>query len=85
MRADALESTRVFAETLCEALPNLTPKDAYWRITLVVGAYLYAFSDTHRLNLPAPGICNPDDYEEVLSAIMELCDRQHAREADDGL
>ena len=63
------KSTRIFAEALREALPHLSAKDAYWRTTLVVGAYLYAFSDTHRLDIMAPGVCNPNDHEEVLDAI----------------
>jgi hypothetical protein len=33
------------------------------------GAYLYAFSDTHRLDIMAPGICNPNDTEEVFAAV----------------
>jgi AcrR family transcriptional regulator len=70
LRTDVYDkSTRVFAEILREALPHLSAKDAYWRTTLVVGAYLYAFSDTHRLDVMAPGVCNPNDHDEVLDAI----------------
>jgi len=63
------ESTRIFAEALHDLLPHLSEKDVYWRMTMVVGGYLYAFSDTHRLEVMAPGICNPNDVDEVLSAI----------------
>jgi AcrR family transcriptional regulator len=66
------KSTRIFAEALREALPHLTARDAYWRTTLIVGAYLYAFSDTHRLDVMAPGICNPNDHDEVLAAITSF-------------
>jgi AcrR family transcriptional regulator len=66
------KSTRIFAETLRQALPHLSAKDAYWRTTLVVGAYLYAFSDTHRLDVMAPGVCNPNDHDEVLDAITDF-------------
>jgi AcrR family transcriptional regulator len=66
------ESTRAYAEALCEALPHLSPKDVYWRMTLVVGAYLYAFSDTHRLEIMAPGICDPNDTEEVFTAVTSF-------------
>lgn len=66
------ESTRVYAAALCEALPHLSARDVYWRMTMVVGAYLYAFSDTHRLDIMAPGICNPNDTEEVFAAVTSF-------------
>lgn len=66
------ESTRIFTEALHELLPHLSEKDVYWRMTLVVGGYLYAFSDTHRLDIMAPGICNPNDMDEVLTAISSF-------------
>ena len=66
------KSTRIFAETLRKALPHLTAKDAYWRTTLIVGAYLYAFSDTHRLEVMASGVCNTNDPNEVFAAIMSF-------------
>jgi AcrR family transcriptional regulator len=66
------ESTRAYAIALCEALPHLSPKDVYWRMTMVVGAYLYAFSDTHRLDVMAPGICDPNDTEEVFTAVTSF-------------
>jgi hypothetical protein len=63
------ESTRAYAAALCEALPHLSARDVYWRMTMVVGAYFYAFSDTHRLDIMAHGICNPNDTEEVFAAV----------------
>ena len=66
------ESTRAYAIALCEALPHLSAKDVYWRMTMVVGAYLYAFSDTHRLDVMAPGICDPNDTEEVFTAVTSF-------------
>jgi AcrR family transcriptional regulator len=65
-------STRSYVEALWSALPHLTEKDVYWRITLMVGAYMYAFSDTHRLEQLAKGICNPDDPNEILEQITEF-------------
>ena len=73
LRNEAYEtSTRLFAEALRDALPHLSEKDVYWRMTLMIGAYLYAFSDTHRLEEMAPGIVNPDDPEEILKAITSF-------------
>lgn len=65
-------STHLFAEALAEALPHLSKRDVYWRLTLMVGAYLYAFSDTHRLEVMAPRICDPDDADEVMAAITSF-------------
>lgn len=73
LRNDAYDiSTRAYVEALWSALPHLTEKDVYWRVTLMVGAYMYAFSDTHRLEQLAKGICNPDDPNEILVQITEF-------------
>ncbi len=63
------ESTRAYVDALKITLPHLSDKDVYWRMTLMVGAYMYAFSDTHRLEELAQGICNPEDADEVLEQI----------------
>jgi AcrR family transcriptional regulator len=60
-------STRAYVEAIANALPHLSRKDVFWRVTLMVGAYLYAFSDTHRLEQLADGICNPNDADEILA------------------
>jgi len=62
-------STREFAAAFREAQPGLSEKEAFWRLTLLIGAYLYVFSDTHRLDQLAPGLCNPDDPDEVMAMI----------------
>ncbi len=73
LRNDAYDaSTRLFAEAFMEALPHLSATDVYWRLTLMIGGYLYAFSDTHRLEELAPGICDPDDAEEMLRVISRF-------------
>lgn len=73
LRNEAYEpSTRLFTEALQAALPHLSGKDVYWRMTLMIGAYLYAFSDTHRLEEMAPGIVNLDDPDEILNAITSF-------------
>jgi AcrR family transcriptional regulator len=62
-------STRAYVDALRKALPHLLEKDIYWRVTLMVGAYMYAFSDTHRLEQLAQDVCNPDDADEILEQI----------------
>jgi AcrR family transcriptional regulator len=65
-------STRNYVEAIWSALPHLSEKDVYWRVTLMVGAYMYAFSDTHRLDELANGVCNPEDPNEILAQITEF-------------
>jgi hypothetical protein len=73
LRNEAYEvSTRAYVEAFRRALPHLPEKDVYWRVTLMVGAYMYAFSDTHRLEEIAPGICHPEDPEEILAQITSF-------------
>jgi AcrR family transcriptional regulator len=65
-------STRAYVDAIASALPHLSKKDVFWRVTLMVGAYMYAFSDTHRLEELAKGICNPEDPNEILAQISEF-------------
>ena len=62
-------STRAYVDALQKALPHLPEKDVYWRVTLMVGAYLYGFSDTHRLEELAHDVCKPDDADEILQQV----------------
>ncbi len=61
-------STRAYADALARAMPHLSRKTISWRLTLVIGAYLYAFSDTHRLDEIEPGI--ETDSAELLDEIV---------------
>lgn len=70
LRNDAYDfSTRLYVQAIQAALPRLEAKQVYWRMTLMIGAYMYAFSDTHRLDQLAPGVCNVDDPHEVIEQI----------------
>lgn len=62
-------STKAYVDAICSALPHLPQKDVYWRMMLMIGGYNYAFSDTHRLEQLATGICNPDDINEILAQV----------------
>jgi AcrR family transcriptional regulator len=52
-----------------EAAPHLSARTAYWRLVLVIGAYLYAHSDAHRLDKMSGGLCNTRDLDEMLEQI----------------
>lgn len=62
-------STRAFVKTLLDICPELSAKDVNWRMALTIGAYMYAFSDTHRLDELAPTECDPNDTTEVIEEI----------------
>jgi AcrR family transcriptional regulator len=62
-------SARDFHAAFCKAAPHLSTRTAYWRLILVVGAYLYAHSDAHRLERLSGGLCSTDDLEEMLEQI----------------
>jgi AcrR family transcriptional regulator len=63
------ESTKAYVEAFRKVLPNLPEKDLYWRVTFMIGAYLYAFSDSHRLEELAKDICDPSDSVEILEQL----------------
>lgn len=65
-------STRMYVQALMEAIPQLSEKDAYWRMTSLIGTYIYMFSDTHRLEEYAPGMCNPEDPVELLDQVTRF-------------
>lgn len=62
-------STRAYVQMLARVCPDLTATDVNWRMGLMIGAYMYVFSDTHRLEQLAPGICDSDDTEEIFAQI----------------
>lgn len=63
-------STQRYVEALRLALPNLSELDAYWRITLMIGTYLYAFSDTHRLEEMTPkGLYKSEDTAALIDQV----------------
>jgi AcrR family transcriptional regulator len=66
------DSTDAYVEALRAALPGLPAKDLYWRVTMMIGAYLYAFSDTHRLDVLAKGACDPWDANETLEQLTSF-------------
>lgn len=66
-------STQRYVEALRLALPELDELDAYWRMTLMVGTYLYAFSDTHRMEEMTPkGLYDPDDTAALIDQVTRF-------------
>ncbi|WP_247877706.1 TetR/AcrR family transcriptional regulator [Brucella pituitosa] len=47
-------TTRAYAEAFLAALPHLDAESVYMRMSLMIGSYLYTFSDTNRLDELVP-------------------------------
>ena len=63
------ETARQYVTAVRKAAPHLSVRTAYWRMALVIGAYLYAHSDAHRLEELSAGVCSTDDLDEMLEQI----------------
>lgn len=60
-------STNLYAEALHAALPQLSRTDISWRMTLMIGTYLYALSDTHRMDDLMAGSYDPEDADKLMA------------------
>ena len=70
LRREVYDHTvREFLAAFREAAPHLSARTAYWRMILVIGAYLYAHSDAHRLEKVSGGLCNTRDLDVMLEQI----------------
>lgn len=66
-------STQRYVDALKEAVPGISDLDANWRITLMVGTYLYAFSDSHRMEERLPdGQYNPEDWQSLIGQVTSF-------------
>ena len=63
------DTVREYLQAIRETAPQLSRRTAYWRMVLMIGAYLYAHSDAHRLAVVSGGACDPEDLEEMLEQI----------------
>ncbi|MDR5733913.1 TetR family transcriptional regulator [Caballeronia sp. LZ025] len=66
------DSTDAYVGALRGALPGLAERDLYWRVTAMIGAYLYAFSDTHRIDVLSKNTCDPTDANETLEQLTSF-------------
>ncbi len=63
-------STRAYAEAFLEALPHLDAETVYLRMSLMIGSYLYTFSDTNRLDELVPEASGKKPMRFVLEDIV---------------
>jgi hypothetical protein len=60
-------------EALRAALPDLSELDAHWRVTMMIGTYLYAFSDTHRMEeMTRSGVYEPADTDSLIEQVTRF-------------
>lgn len=71
-RAAYAESTQLYIDAVQCALPQLSRLEVHWRVTLMIGSYLYAFSDTHRMEDMLPDDYDPEDTEELMAQIVRF-------------
>ncbi len=79
-------TTRAYAEAFLEALPHLDAESVYLRMSLMIGSYLYTFSDTNRLDELVPEESKKksmrfdlDDIVAYVAAGMRASALPHAR------
>ena len=73
LRTDAYDvSTRGYVKLLRRVLPRLSALDAYWRAIMMIGTYLYAFSDTHRMEELAGADYDAGDSAELLEQVTRF-------------
>ncbi|RYF51245.1 MAG: TetR/AcrR family transcriptional regulator [Comamonadaceae bacterium] len=66
-------STGMYVDALRAAIPGLSELDAHWRVAMMVGTYLYAFSDTHRLEeMTRPGIYDSADTDSLIEQVTRF-------------
>ncbi len=66
-------STQRYVAVLRKALPKLSELDACWRVTFMIGTYLYAFSDTHRMEEMTPkGLYDVNDTDELIDQVTRF-------------
>ncbi len=65
-------STKRFIQTLRKALPNLDLAEIEWRMTFLIGTYLYMLSGVDRLGDLSDGRSNADDKDEILKHLVDF-------------
>jgi AcrR family transcriptional regulator len=73
------EVTLKFVAELGRSAPHLSHAAICWRLTFVMGVYLYVSSDTGRLEFISQGRCRGTNLKQALPEILEFCERGFCR------
>ncbi|WP_138466209.1 TetR/AcrR family transcriptional regulator [Poseidonocella sp. HB161398] len=63
-------STRAYAEAFAALLPGMPRRRVYHKVSLMVGAYLYAFSDTNRLGELTEGLGAQEEQDGLIEDVV---------------
>jgi AcrR family transcriptional regulator len=69
------QTTFKFVEELQRSFPGVRPESIYWKLTFVMGVYIYVASNTGRLEIISKGQCNGADLEQALPEILDFCEK----------
>ena len=64
------DTTRAFADALCECLPGLTREDVLWRFHFLLGAIYYTATGPYRIRTLSGGKCDPTDAEATTKELI---------------
>jgi AcrR family transcriptional regulator len=66
------KATRAYIDKFQAALPHIDARAMVWRMTMMIGGYLYVSSDPARLEQLSDGACNASDHEEMLRQFLSF-------------
>jgi AcrR family transcriptional regulator len=66
------KATRAYIQRFRAALPRVDAAAIVWRMTMMIGAYLYVISDPARLEQLSDGACDARDYDEMLQQFLSF-------------
>lgn len=61
-----------FGAALRRTLPDLPPKDLFWRLHFAIGAMAQTMADPHRIESLSGGLCDPFDIEEATTQLVRF-------------
>jgi AcrR family transcriptional regulator len=65
--------SRNFASAICNALPQFTEEEVYWRFQFLLSAQYYTLSNPGRVAILSEGKCDPSDAEAALRHMVPFC------------
>lgn len=74
-------TTLAFAREFCRALPNLPERTVWWRLTCLMGIYIYTASHTGRLERISKGRASTRDFDAALAEIIAFAEAGFAAPA----
>lgn len=61
------ETVHKYVAAIRDAAPHLSARTAYWRMAMIIGAYLFVHSDAQRLEKMSKGLCKANDLDQMLA------------------